>query len=197
MALGNTAGYDTILHVVLRTNYPPAEALPAYLAPMQPNRTGPLVEWLISKWINGSMPGELSVDMSYNAVLGGTFVAGSGGTEAHQTVTFTSGSGAVGATIAGHLVTVTWQVSDAYTMGLFCAAVLADSVIGGLIVPQNTTPPGQTSPGTCVLKAAVGPYGQTLANAITLALSGTGTTVGGATFTGGVNATLVQATSNG
>jgi hypothetical protein len=197
MALGNSVGYNTIIHLVLRTNYPPAEMLPAYLAPMYPNRTGPLVEYLISKWINGSMPGELSADMSYNTVLGGTFVAGSGGTEAHGTVTFTAGSGAVGATINGRLVTVVWAVSDAATAQAFAAAVLADPVIGGLIVPQVTTVAGATSPGVTTLKAAVGPYGQTLANAITLVLSGTGTTVSGATLTGGVNATLVQATSNG
>src|SRR5208282_256781 len=197
MALGSTAGYNTIIHVVLRTNYPPAECLPAYLAPMYPNRTGPMVEWLISKWINGSTPGELSVDMNYNAVLGGTFVAGSGGTESHGTITITAGSGNVGATIAGTLVTVPWTTSAAVSAELLAAAISAKAVIGGLIVRQVTTANGVASPGIVTLKAAVGPYGQTLANAITLVLSGTGVTVSGATLAGGVNATLVQATSNG
>ncbi len=197
MALGNNAGYDSIINVTLLTNYPPAEALPAYLAPMYPNRTGTMLEWLFAKWQSGSMPGECLVDMSYDTVLGGTRVAGSGGTLARGQVTFTSGSGAVGATINGRLVTVTWAVSDANTARLFAAAVSADPVIGGLIVPNVVTAVGATTPGVISLYANVGPYGQTLANAITLVLSGTGTTVSGATFVGGVNATLVQATSNG
>ncbi len=197
MALGSNAGYSSVVHMVLRTNYPPAECLPAFLAPLYPNRTAPMLVNLIERWASGSIAGEMSVDMSYNAVLGGTFVAGSGGTEAHGTVTFTASSGTVGATIFGHLVTVVWAISDAYTAGLFAAAVLADAVIGGLIVPQVTTANGVTSPGIVTLKAAVGPYAQTLANSIGLVLSGTGVTVSGATLTGGVNATLVQATSNG
>lgn len=197
MALGSNAGYSTVVHMVLRTNYPPAECLPAFLAPLYPNRTAPMLVNLVERWANGSIAGEMSVDMSYNGVLGGTFVAGSGGTESHGSVTFTASSGTVGATINGRLVTVTAGATDAITAGLFAAAVSADAVIGGLIVPQNTTANGVTSPGVVTLKAAVGPYGQTLANAITLVLSGTGVTVSGATFAGGVNATLVQATSNG
>src|SRR5208282_2714355 len=133
MALGSTAGYNSIIHVVLRTNYPPAEALPAFLAPLYPNRTGPLVEWLISKWINGSTPGELSVDMSYNAVLVGTFVAGSGGTESHGTITITAGSGNVGATIAGTLVTVPSERFDRVPAGALAAAIIAVGVLRSLI----------------------------------------------------------------
>ena len=196
MALGSNVGYDAIINITLLTAYPPAEVLPAYLKPMYPNRTGPMLEWLVSKWIDGSTPGEMLVDMSYDTVLGGTKVAGSGGTMSSGSITITAGSGTVGATINGTLVTVTWAVSDRATAQALCAAISANAVIGGLIVP-NLVPSNVSTPATITLYANVGPYGQTLANAITTVLSGTGVTVGGATFTGGVNATAVQATSNG
>jgi hypothetical protein len=196
MALGSNSGYDAIINITLLTAYPPAEVLPKFLQPMYPNRTGAMLVNLIERWAMGSVPGEMLVDMSYDTVLGGTKVAGSGGTMSSGSITITTGSGVVGATINGTLVTVTWAVSDRATAQALCVAIAQNAVIGGLIIP-NLVPSTVSTPATITLYANVGPYGQALANAITTVASGTGVTVGGATFTGGVNATLVQATSNG
>ncbi len=90
-------------------------------------------------------------------------------------VTFTSSSGAVGATIAGTLVTVTWAVSDAQSMTNFVAAVNANSTLSPLLVA--TVDPALSS--RCLLTTklpALNTLGQ-VATPLTLALSGTGVTV--------------------
>ena len=107
------------------------------------------------------------------------------GTPAAGTVTFTSGSGAVGATIGGTLVTVTWATSDIASMAAFVAAVNADATAKQRVTAA--VDPALAS--RCILTAKTEPTDQILGNAITLVLSGTGTTVSGATLTGGVTAT--------
>ena len=108
------------------------------------------------------------------------------GTPATGTVTFTSGSGAVGATIAGTLVTVTWATNDKNSIDLLVAAINANATVNKLVTAANTTPAGQTTPGICTLTAKSEPTDHPLGNLVSLALSGTGTTVSGATLSGGV-----------
>ena len=135
--------------------------------------------------------GQLNVD--YNASL----VSGVGGTASSQTVTFTAVSGTVGATIQGRLVTVATGASDYLTMLAFISAVLNDAVIGGYVTPHPDLRRWRPRRRCAALWLRVPPGANALANAMTLALSGTGVTVGGATFAGGVNATAQQSCSNG
>jgi len=107
------------------------------------------------------------------------------GTPATGTVTFTAGSGAVGATIGGTLVTVTWATSDIASMAAFVAAVNADATAKQRV--SAAVDPALAS--RCILTAKTEPTDHILGNAISLALSGTGTTVSGALLTGGVTAT--------
>lgn len=108
-------------------------------------------------------------------------IVADGQTQATGTVTFTAGTGAVGATIGGTLVTVTWATSDYLSAVAFAAAVNANSTVNPWVVANVTSAVG-ASPAVTTLTAI---NGGTIGNKLTLALSGTGVTVSGATLTGG------------
>lgn len=128
----------------------------------------------------------LNTLMSFlDGVLGGakgltttTVVLGQGtGTKASGTLTFSSASGTVGASINGVAITVTAAGGDTNTAALWAAAVNAsvNPLVAGIVTASSAL-------GVATVTAVV--HGVT-ANAITLAASGTGVTASGARLTGG------------
>lgn len=112
-------------------------------------------------------------------------------TAASGTVTFASSSGAVGATINGTLVTVTWATSDAASATAFCAAVLADVTVGPLLDSTKTTnldSLGNATATTTLVYKNPAPAG----DGITLVASGTNVSVSGATFSGAAGTRLYK-----
>ena len=108
-------------------------------------------------------------------------VDGGDGVAATGTVTLSSGSGTVGATINGVSVTVTWATSDTASAAALAAAINNSA---NALVNQHVTATSALGVVTIThrLKSAAG-------NAVTLAASGTGATASGARLTGGVTAT--------
>jgi uncharacterized protein YdbL (DUF1318 family) len=109
---------------------------------------------------------------------GGSATLEVGTAAATGTVTISSGSGAVGATINGTLVTVTWATSDTASAAALAVAINAAAAI----VSSHVTATSAAGVVTLTSKFP-GPAG----NAVTLALSGTGVTVSGARLAGGTS----------
>lgn len=112
------------------------------------------------------------------------------GVAASQTVTYVTPSGAQTVTIGGVAVAFTAGADAAATVQAAIAAIRAHPVASGLVfIPQLPT---YVFNNANVLKlwANTIPVANTLGNGLTLAATGTGATANGATFTGGVNATL-------
>lgn len=103
-------------------------------------------------------------------------------TPASQTVTFTAPAGAQTITIAGRVVSFTAGVDAPTTALVAVAAIQADATANRLVRATAAA-------GVVTLKANAPPVIATMANGMTLASTGTGSAVGGATFTGGVVAT--------
>ena len=115
------------------------------------------------------------------------------GTPATGTITLSSASGSVGATIGGTLVTVTASGGDANTVLLLVAAINANATVAArciaVVDPALST--------RVLLTAKTEPTDHVLGNYIPLVASGTGATVSGATFgTGGTAVAGVNAASN-
>lgn len=108
----------------------------------------------------------------------------SNSTPASQTVTYTASGGAQTITIAGRVVSFTAGASDTATAAAAVAAIQADAVARKLVRATSVA-------GVVTLKANAPPVIATMANGMTLAASGTGAAVGGATFTGGIISTDV------
>lgn len=105
-----------------------------------------------------------------------------GAVEATGTITIATGPGAVGGTINGTLVTVVYATSDTATAAALAVAInAAADIVSKHVVATSAL-------GVVTLTAK---YPGHAGNAITLAASGTGTTVSGARLTGGA-ATLVE-----
>lgn len=97
-------------------------------------------------------------------------------------ITIAAGPGAVGAIIAGTTVTVTWGTSDAVTAAALAVAINANTTLGPLFVAvavSATVTVTSRTPGTA-------------GNSTTLVAQGTGTTVSGATFSGGTGSEEVN-----
>lgn len=91
------------------------------------------------------------------------------------TLTISGGSGAVGGTINGTLVTVTWATSDTLSAAALAVAInAAAAIVSGHVTATSAL-------GVVTLTAKPGVTG----NAITLAASGTGVTASGTRLTGG------------
>jgi phage tail sheath gpL-like len=98
--------------------------------------------------------------------------------QASGTLTISSGSGAVGGTIAGTAKTVTWGTSDTASAAALAVAINADATIKGFVYATSAA-------GVVTLTALVpGVAG----NRITLVASGTGVTASGATLASGTGA---------
>lgn len=94
------------------------------------------------------------------------------------TITMATSSGAVGATIGGTLVTVTWATSDEHSQVLLAAAINANATVSKWVY---ATAAAKVCTLTALQPGVTG-------NNITLVLSGTNVTVSGAKLTGGVGA---------
>jgi phage tail sheath gpL-like len=135
-------------------------------------------------WISGAKNYSLNRLINYLAsVLGGarsgavTIEARNTAVAATGTVTLSSSSGTVGATINGVSVTTAFATSDTVTAAALAAAINAS---GSALVNKHVT---ATSALGVVTVTAVHPgYA---GNAVTLAASGTGATASGARLTGG------------
>jgi len=112
---------------------------------------------------------------------GTTVAIGQGGTQATGTLTFSSATGTVGATINGIAATVTAAGGDNNT------ATLVANTINGSVNPLIQGIVTASATGNVVTITAVA-YGAS-GNAVTLAASGTGVTASGARLTGGVSPT--------
>jgi hypothetical protein len=117
--------------------------------------------------------------------------AGNGGTAAAQTVTYASSTGAQSLTIGGTTVNFTAGASDAVTVQNAIAAIRANNTVFGLVFIPTAPVYGASINTAAVLTlwANTVPTANTLGNSLAITGTGTGATVGGATFTGGVNAT--------
>lgn len=117
--------------------------------------------------------------------------AGTGsGTAASQTVTYSGSTGAQTITIGGNAVSFTAGATDAATVQAAIAAIrLVPLAFNLIFIP---TPPiygaSINSSNVLTLWANTVPVANTLGNGLTLAVTGTGATAGGATFAGAVNA---------
>jgi len=105
------------------------------------------------------------------------------GVKASGTVTISSGSGTITATINGVAIAITWATSDNNSASLLAAAINAsvNALVSGIVTASAST---NVVTITAVEKAVCG-------NAITLAASGTGATASGARLTGGVSPVYV------
>jgi hypothetical protein len=103
-------------------------------------------------------------------------------TPASQTVTYTAPSGAQTITIAGRQVSFTAGADAPTTAAIAVAAIQADTIANRLVRASAAA-------GVVTLRSNVPPTIAAAANGQTLAATGTGAAVGGATFAGGVNAT--------
>lgn len=126
--------------------------------------------------VNGGALGNPKLAVCYSA---------SDAVSAYSTVTISSGSGSIAATIAGTAVSVTWGTSDTATATALAAAINANSTVNKLVYA--------TSAAGVVTVTALMPAA--LANQITFAASGTGATAGntsGGKMQSGVGADLCQ-----
>lgn len=95
--------------------------------------------------------------------------------KASGTLTISGGSGAVGGTIGGTLVTAAWATSDTVAAGLVAAAINANSTVNKLCYATSLA-------GVVTVTSNLpGPLG----NKITLVASGTGVTASGAVLASG------------
>lgn len=120
----------------------------------------------------------LRVQQAFTLGTSGNIVPASNvGAQASGTVTISSGSGTITATINSVGVAVTWGTDDATTAAALAAAINAstNSAVQGQVYATAAA-------GVVTIKARTGGSG---GNAITLAASGTGATASGATLTGG------------
>lgn len=110
--------------------------------------------------------------------------AETGAAAATGTVTISSGSGTITATINGVAIAITWATSDTNSASLLAAAINAsvNALVAGIVTA--------TSALGVVTVTSVGKG--IVANAITLAASGTGATASGARLTGGTNHTYTS-----
>lgn len=99
------------------------------------------------------------------------------------TVTLSSGSGTITATINGVAIAITWATDDTVSAALLAAAINASS--NALVANLVTATSALGVVTITAIQSAVGTSG----NAITLAASGTGATASGARLTGGTNGT--------
>ncbi len=111
---------------------------------------------------------------------------GTFGSAAAGSISISGGTGTVGATIGGTLVTVPWAVSDAATALALLAAINANVVTAALVLA--------TSGGSGII-TLTSLLGGTLGNATSLAASGTGVTVSGVSLTGGASSTTLTVDS--
>lgn len=104
-------------------------------------------------------------------------IAGTSAAYASGTVTISSGTGSITATINGVAIAVTWGTSDTATATALAAAINAstNALVKGLVTATSAA-------GVVTVKAF---QPGKLGNAITLAASGTGATASGARLTGG------------
>jgi phage tail sheath gpL-like len=110
-----------------------------------------------------------NIDMLYSAT---------NAVKASGTLTISSGSGAVGGTIGGTLVTATWATSDTVAAALVAAAINANTTVNKLCYATSAL-------GVVTVTSNLpGPLG----NKITLVASGTGVTASGATLASGAGA---------
>ena len=107
------------------------------------------------------------------------------GTAAAGTLTIASGSGAVGGTIGGTLVTVTWATSDTASAAALATAINANASTSALVHATSSL-------GVVTLTSLLG---GTLGNATTLVASGTGVTASAGTLTSGANSTALTVES--
>lgn len=94
---------------------------------------------------------------------------------ASGTLTMAGSSGAVGGTIGGTLVTVTWATSDTASAAALAVAINADATVKGFVTA--------TSALGVVTVTAIAPG--TIGNSMSLVASGTNVTASGARLTGG------------
>lgn len=128
----------------------------------------------ISAFLEALSSGKVVGSISY-------LVDGGGGVAATGTVTFSSASGTVGATINGVAVTVTASGGDTATAAAFAAAVNNSA---NPLVNLNVTATSVAGVATLTSRRQDASGNQT-----TLAATGTGVTVSGARLTGGTNPT--------
>lgn len=107
-------------------------------------------------------------------------------TKASGTVTISSGSGSITATINGVAIAVTWATSDTNTAALLAAAInaSANALVAGLVTAASAA-------GVCTVTAL---HSGKQGNCITLAASGTGATASGARLTGGTGDDVASTT---
>lgn len=103
-------------------------------------------------------------------------------TPASQTVTYSGSSGAQTITIAGRQVSFASGASDTITATTALAAIAADTIANRYVRATNVA-------GVVTLKSNLPPVQAACANGMTLAVTGTGASVGAATFAGGVSDT--------
>lgn len=140
----------------------------------------------ISEFVSGSKQRTISQFINYLSGLAGgarrnqvtlsvlrNLVAASG------TVTISSGSGTITATINGVAIEVTWGTSDTATATALAAAINASE---NALVADHVTASAASGVVT-ITASSPGQFG----NVITLAASGTGATASGARLTGGTS----------
>lgn len=105
---------------------------------------------------------------------------------ASGTVTISSGSGTITATIGGVAISITWATTDANSAALLAAAINANTnaLIAGLISASSAV-------GVVTVSAK---QKGALGNHVTLAASGTGATASGARLTGGTGGNVSATT---
>lgn len=114
------------------------------------------------------------------------FADGESATAASGTVTLSSSSGTVGATINGVSVTTAFDTSDTVTATALAAAINAST---NALVQYLVT--ASSSAGVVTITAT---QKNRLGNAITLAATGTGATASGARLTGGAGGNVTGTT---
>lgn len=121
------------------------------------------------------------VEAQVDVALGASSAAAAWGT-----VTISSGSGAIVATINGVAISVTWATSDANTATLLAAAINASThqLVSGIVTASAS---GGVVTITALAKCKAG-------NAVTLAVSGTGATASGARLQGGAGSDIAPTT---
>jgi phage tail sheath gpL-like len=111
------------------------------------------------------------------ATASGATLTGSLAKAASGTLTISSGSGAVGGTIGGTSVTVTWATSDTASAAALAAAINANTTVNKWVVATSAL-------GVCTVTALVKGV---IGNNVTLVASGTGVTASAARLAGGLD----------
>lgn len=110
---------------------------------------------------------------------------GAGTAQSSQTVTYSSSSGAQTIVVGGYTVSFTAGASDTLTAQAAIDAISADPVLSTFLFASKSS-------GVLTLKTrAMGIF-----NALTLAVTGTGATRGGATFASGTSAAAATSATN-